>query len=399
MAGLKPIVPPEEIERRLIERAGGKAEPKVKPKVEPKVEPEHRATGKTEPVKPEPKGKVITDPKTEPTFSLEAFNKTYGLELKSPDEVKEYIENAKKYKEESPKFQELGKKYADLELKSKVNPFADEVAQTINEMRKAGEPIEKIRAFIDFQSVDLAKMTNEEKMIKAYQLRDGLTEKEARIAFDDEYSIKEGDYEIDEDGDVEKQREKIARQIEKDNIRLKRDAKGIDSFLSDYKKTVSTVEKPEEKFKKSWNEYVPQVKEVAPVIANSYKGFEISLNGKQGEEGRPFKLQVPDDFRKEIPQMVENFLMSEFASGHPVTLNQEGVGRINTYLDGVLKAAYFDKYIVDSNIHTESTTEERVTNKFSNSQPRKTDKAPVELPDALKQWKQERLKPRHKIFS
>jgi len=186
---------------------------------------------------------------------------------------------------------------------------------------------------------------------------------------------------------------------ETENIRLKRDAKGIDSFLSDYKKTVSTVEKPEDKFKKDWNDYVPQVKEVAPVIANSYKGLEISLNGKQGEEGRPFKMQVPDDFRKEIPQMVENFLLNEFASGHPVKLNQEGIGKINTYLDGVLKAAYFDKYIVDSNIHTESTTEERITNKFSNSNPKKVDKAPVELPDALKQWKQERLKKRQNIFS
>lgn len=360
MAGTVTVPPSPEVSKipNKEELAARFAPKKAEPaKVEP---PKEAAKGASKPA----------EPAKAQEFPLETFNKTYNTEFKSPDELKAILENNKKYGETTQKYEEIAKKYRDLEEKSKVNPFADDFAKTINEMRRNGDSPEKIKAFVEINAVDFEKMSNEDKMIWSYRLKNGLTEKEARIALEDEYSIREEDYELSEDldgEDLKKAKEKIARQIEKETIRLKRDANGVVDSLLEYKKKVSTVEKPEDAFNKKWSEYEPNVKEIAPVIAENYKGLKgIPLSaGKEGDV-LTFDFEVPDEFKKAIPSLVNDYLLGEFAQGRPVNLNADGLKQVYRHLDLTLKGYAFDKFILDSNIHTASKVREEMANKFSN---------------------------------
>lgn len=397
MPELKPIVDPAEASRRIAEKKGfipkqEAAQPQQveqqAPKQEaPKQEPVKQVQQQAQPVKQEqPKA----EPKSNP-FDIEAFNKTFGTQHKSPDEIKGYFDADKKYKETDSKYQELNKKYTDLELKSKTSPFADPFVEKLNEMKKSGASKDQIKAFVKLNEIgDIASLDVKDRAILKSQLSEGLTEREATRLFNKDYKLDISQYpDLDEAEALER--------IEDEKIRLKRDSKGIDSFLSDYVKEVSTVRNPEQEFSSKWKEIEPKVKDIAPVIAESYEGIKMNLNGKKGDDAIEFAFQVPDEFRKEIPNIVEQYHLSEFAQGRPVPMTQEGLQRTKEYISTVLKAQYFDKFMLDAANHAESVTTERMANKYSNSGRKAAgDQPPVqnEPIDTRSQYKQNVLRPR-----
>lgn len=388
MPELKPIVAPEEASRRIAEKKG--FIPKEQP-AQPPVEQAAPVEAKQPAQKPVEQKPQEPKVETKNPFDIEAFNKTFGTQHKSADELKGYFEADKKYKETHSKFEELNKKYTDLELKSKSNPFADSYVEKLNELKKSGASKDQIKAFNKLNEIgDIASLDIKDRVILKSQLSEGLTEKEATRLFNKDYKLDISQYpDLNEDEALER--------IEDEKIRLKRDSKGIDSFLSDYVKEVSTVRNPEQEFQSKWKEIEPKVNDIAPAIAESYEGIKMNLNGKKGDEAIDFTFQVPDDFRKEIPNIVREYHLSEFAQGRPVPMTQDGVQRTKDYVSTVLKAQYFDKFMLDAANHAESVTTERMANKYSNSGKKPTgDKPPVpdEPIDTRSQYKQNILRGR-----
>lgn len=303
------------------------------------------------------------------TIFLENFNKQFGTTYENPAAIEAIIASSKGLSDLQPKYEDLNTRFNALELKSQVDPFADAVVKGLNDLKKSGASIEKQQAYMFINSMDLDSMGIEEKTLLTYRLRDGLTPQEAAIAFVDEYAIAESDYEINEDDeDVEAQKVKIRKQIQSENIRLKRDATVVNEYLNGYKKEASTVENPEDVFTKKWNEYEPSVKEIPLSIQSNYKGAQgVALNVvKEGDPER-FDFEMPDDFKKEIPRLVGDFIKQEFAAGRPLTMNDAGVTQINKHLDKIMWSVYGPKYVMDAGIHMYSKATEDMANKNSNS--------------------------------
>lgn len=375
------IVSMEEIGERIKKTQGG--EVAAKPEVKPEVNPE---------AKPEAKPEV----KSEEKIDLDTFNKKFGTTIENEDQLKERLSAFDKYKELDPKYSDLEKRYNDL---AKIDPFANEIVKGFNDLVANNADPQSLQAYVRLNTIDTEKLDPSDKFILTYQLRDGLNEKEAQISFQDEYKTDKSQYEFDpyEPDEVEN----VEKQIEKEKIRLKRDSKGIDSFLSDYKKEVSKVEKPDDLSKK-WKEYEPNVKQLSPKVAEKYEGLKaVPLTVADGNnEAITFDFQVPDDFREKIPQLVESFLAGKFATGDPLTLNEDGLKQIKNHLDLTLKAHWFDKYLVDSNMHTSSTIREQMANKYSNSNPvERGNKIPQKVADALTEFKKKQLEGQPKVFS
>jgi len=379
MPELKPIVAPEEASRRIAEKKG--FTPKQEPAAEKPIQPAQPASQLKPEVKPESKPNP---------FDIEGFNKFFGTQHKSVDEIKSYFDADKKFKDTEEKYNKLTKDFTDLKAKSQTNPFADSFVEKLNEMKKAGASNDQINAFVKLNSMDINGMDSRQKAILKYQLSDGLTEREATRLFNKEYKLDSSHYpDLSED--------EIQERIEDENIRLKRDSKGIDSFLSDYVKKVSTVENPEQVFASKWKEYEPKVRDFASTIADSYEGIKMNLNGKKGDEAIEFGFQVPEDFKKEIPNIIREYHLSEFAKGSPVPMTQDGVRQTKEYVTRVLKAEFFDKYMLDGANHVESLITQKMANKYTSSGKVKGDQAPApdEPKDTRSQYKQNVLRPRH----
>lgn len=382
---MEPVVDAAEIARRIT--GGKKAEDKSVEKATEKTNESTAEKNTGKPVSPTEK-KVAETPKE---FTLESFNTEFGTKLEKNEDIRSFIDSHGKYNELTPKYEELQTKYNKLELDSKVDPFADDFVKGLNDLVKNGATANQREAYVKLNSVDFDALSPEDRVKLSYELKDGLTAHEARVSFDDEFSINERDYEIDEDGDEEKQKNDIVRQIEKEKIRLKKESNIAGTYLKDYRKEISA--KPENQLEKQWKEYEPKTKEIASGIANSYSGFEIA-NGKEGDDARKYSIAVPEDFKKQIPKIVENYLAGQFASEQPVTLNEQGINQIKSYIDLTLKAVHFDKFMLESNANTEADVTEKMTNKFSNSgDPKKGDHTSTneERKDSVSLYKQKML--------
>lgn len=398
------VVSPEDINQRMLEKRGLATLPPPKEAANPITEipkPQIAAPVQTTP----PPAKPATPPveKAEPQFDVEGYNKVFGTQHKTQDEIKAIYENDKKYKEQ---LTDLNRKYAELSLKSKESPFADESVAKINEMRKLGYTNKQIKSFLEVQDLDISKLENKDKFLKTYELRDGLTEVKAQKLFNSQYKIDRSQYNYDksalDDTEIAAKEAEIADKIEIENIRLEQDARGIDSFLSEYKTKTSTVENPQEAFNNKWKQVEPSVKEISSAFANTYDGLKTSFKVDKDGESIDFTYQVSDEFRKAIPQIIEDYCLSQFAQNRPVPLNQEGMKQVKNHVDRVLKAEMFDKYVVDSGIHLYSKAVEMMANKNSNGSKKQIDQPPVDTTkplDSRDAYKQKMLQPRRQGIS
>lgn len=391
------VVSPQDANQRILERKGLAAKAEIPNPI--------KETPKSEPPPTTPPAKVETPP-TPPAFDVAGYNKAFGKEHKTTDEIKSLYDYEDKYKKRDTEFTELNKKYSELTLKSKESPFADELAAKVNQMRKNGATTQQIKSFIEVTDLDLAKLDPKSKFVKTYELRDGLTEVKAQKLFNSQYKIDRSQYNYDkatlDETEIAQKEVEIADKIEIENIRLEQDARGIDSFLSEYKTKVSTVENQQEAFNKQWKQVEPAVKEVASAFANTYAGLKTSFKVDKDEEPIDFAYQVSDEFRNAIPQILEDYWISELAQGRPVSLNQDGLKQAKNYVDRVLKAEMFDKYAMDSGVHLYSKAVEKMANKFSNGGKKQIDQPPVDTgkpKDSRDAYKEQTLKPRRQGIS
>ena len=88
-------------------------------------------------------------PSVSPNDWLKSYVEATGHTAQSPEEIKEALAFKDKY-------QDLNTRYSDLEAKSKVSPYANELVKTLNEMYANGAKESEVKTFIELQNVDTA---------------------------------------------------------------------------------------------------------------------------------------------------------------------------------------------------------------------------------------------------
>lgn len=136
-----------------------------------------------------------------PESWLDLMNKDFGMQFKTPDEVKEYFERAKKVSEYEPKLTEYEQQTHNYkkqleEAKRSLNPleyFSSEDAYRAEQMKKLF-PDKSPGVLQELATRDISKMDNVELVIKGVMLSDKeLSYEDARDYVTEEYKIEDAD--------------------------------------------------------------------------------------------------------------------------------------------------------------------------------------------------------------
>lgn len=231
----------------------------------------------------------------------------------------------------STEFIAMQTELTQLREQVKADPFANDFVKTINQMQMDGKSPEQVKAFIHLQDLgDISKLSPMDAMIEAKVLRDGRDADIARKQI-------EMKYQLSNDMDPE-----VRKVIE---ANMMDDAKSDYEFLQSQKKDLATpvVRTPTDAVQTLSKETIlAQVASVKEKVKDQFNTLgEINLNGKVDKDGKPtadavmFDLPIPNEFKAQIPQLVEDFFVN---SGVAVTKENMATAL------GIVNYELFDKY-------------------------------------------------------
>ena len=298
----------------------------VEPTADVLQEPTEPEVVSDTPVEPEPTAEptVIVD---EPTVEAAADEPTEEKPLSFEEGWKQ------NFGDTSP--QDFLKEYKTLKEQVQKDPYANDFTKKLNELYNNGESPEKIKSFIEAQSIDKEAMSDEDKLVWRMKMEDGVSEREARLLIRDQYKISIEDYGVDldslDDDERAKKEAEINRKIEVEKTKMKREARQADSFIDDHiiKVSTPTVKEDEkvvtERISKSVETYTAKFdKEYSGLIG------EMEITG--GENPLKFRPAMIEGWKPVIKDMVTAALQ----------LNPDGD---EAYIREVLKRRYIaDNY-------------------------------------------------------
>lgn len=215
----------------------------------------------------------------------------------------------------------------NTELKAKVNtdPFANELSKKFNELLKGGAKPEQVDAFLKLNKHDnFESMSPYDVKLLALQVKEGLTEKEAKEYIDDEYKLNPDEHD--------------ESTIAKGQIRLKLHSNADREFLNGYKAKVSTapVSQREVQEAAAQEQHVKHVNTLAPIAKDVLKGISFTnqnINGKADDKAIFADFTPSEESLKSLPEKVAQFINGEGAN---IPANAEGAQRINDFAESVL---------------------------------------------------------------
>jgi len=284
---------------------------------------------------------------------LSELRKNTGIDVNSVDDVKSYFDKALKIDDYAKRLEDAEREKEALRQKTEINPFANEREAKRNELLKAGASPDQINAFEKINQVDLSQVSPLEQMKLALQFREGLSEREANLYLSDKYKLDTEVYTPEE--------------IERDQVRMKVEAKRDLEFLLQHKVNVSTVPAdPREANERALREQeAVYIRNAEPVVNDILKNIEpfkgFSLNGKQGTEAETVDLPMSEGFKERIAPDV-----LAYAKAMRLDLNTNaGKEQLSSFIINLAKQQNFDNAVR----HAAAERERKVRQSLENPSP------------------------------
>lgn len=253
---------------------------------------------------PAPQAESTPPPAPSQNDWLKNYVEATGHTVQSADEIKEALEFRNKY-------QELNSRYSDLEAKSKVSPYANDLVKTLNELYANGAKPEEVKTFLELQNTDTTingiddYVSKGERFIKlrmAYE-KPFLTPNEVEGLYNKQF----GD--LDHDDAIAMAEFKSAAHDAKTFIDAKKVSAAQPESILQFKQTAEQ----KAQFEANVKSYV-----------GSVKGIEHPFEFKNGDEKDTLRFKATTEQENAIQQVLQNILISRNIA--PI---QDNVQKIN----------------------------------------------------------------------
>lgn len=272
---------------------------------------------------------------------FQKFGEVSGLEVKSEDDVKNFVEQANTTRTS------LEAQVAELQTKLNDNQFADSYERLRSEIKRSGGSKEQLKALDSLNEVgNLDELTPFDVAVKKRVLVDKMPEDIAK-------TIVAKKYDIDLDADVNDMSSEEKSDHDRKQWEMKSEVKADLEELKKFKVDVeaSAVQQADNtklQQEVQRQEILTNVKNLSPDLMAKYPGpgsFKVPVSLQQGAEPIAFesKFDVPKEYRDQIPSMMESYFTD---LNKPV--NEETLKEFLGYLDHNLKATYMDKIVNDA---------------------------------------------------
>lgn len=323
------------------------AQPPVAPPVTPPVEtPPAQSTPPTD--------KPVEAPAAEPVINLDAeLEKISGGAIKTKDEISALIEKANKLSEYENRLKQFEEENTSLKAKANTDPFANDYIKRLNDLTKAGANDSQIQAFTKLNKADLDGLSPIDARLLALQVKNGISEEEAKIYINSSYKLNPEEYD--------------EATIAAENIRLKVDAQGDREFLKTHKAEVSTppvneTERLQQEYQQKATEHVNKLAPIAKDVLNNVNFKGLSINGKQGDQNITADFDVSDDSKANLHKLVDNYVQNNWEN---IPANEEGKQLIENYAKNLLIIQNYQSWIA----HAASVRETQVRAEYHNPTP------------------------------
>ncbi len=245
--------------------------------------------------------------------------------VKNPTELAAILEKYGTISDFESKIAELDNENTSLKAKVNTDPFANELSKKFNDLLKGGAKPEQVDAFLKLNKHDnFESMSPYDVKLLALQVKEGLTEKEAKIYLDSAYKLNADE----NDEDV----------IAREQIRLKVDARADREFLNAHKAQVSEVpaSKQEAEHQALVEKQTAHINQLAPLAKEALKGISFSnqnINGKADDKAIFADFTPSEESLKSLPEKVAQFLQNE---GLNIPANEQGSQRIQDFAKSIL---------------------------------------------------------------
>jgi hypothetical protein len=290
----------------------GKAAPQAPPIEEQTPQtPETPAAPVTPPAQDTPPTTETNTPNNptpeQPTFNLDAeLEKISGGAIKSQTEIAAILERSNKVADLEGRLSTFEKENNDLKAKVSTDPFANDYTKRLNELYKSGASDTQIQAFTTLNKVaNLEGLAASDARILALQIKNGLTEDEAKTYLASTYKLNPDEYD--------------EATIKAEEIRLKVDANADREFLKTHKAEVSKipesqVDVQQRELQQKQTQEVAKLQPVAKSVLNTAKDLfkGLSLNGKDGDQAVKGDFEVSEQSLKNVQPLVDKFIESNW---------------------------------------------------------------------------------------
>lgn len=233
----------------------------------------------------------VIAPSVSPNDWLKNYVEATGHTVQTPDEIKEALAFKDKY-------QELNTRYSDLEAKSKVSPYANDLVKTLNELYANGAKESEVKAFIDLQNIDTEIQTPDDYIAKGESLIKAQMKHEkpflSKKAIDALYEKKYGYFDRDDELSV---------------AEFQSDAHSAKAYI-DAKKVSAAQPDSIVQFRQT-AEQAQQLENNIKAYVGTVKGIEAPFEFKIGNNAEKFVFKASSEQESMLQQVLANSLMSK----------------------------------------------------------------------------------------
>lgn len=245
--------------------------------------------------------------------------------IKNSTDLAGLLEKSSQFSDFESRLQALDEENTSLKAKVNTDPFANDLSKKFNDLLKGGAKPEQVDAFLKLNKHDsFESMSAYDAKLLALQVKEGLTEKEAKIYLESSYKLNPDEHD----------EETIARE----QIRLKVDARGDREFLTAHKAQVSKAPASEyEQQQQLLQEKQGQhIEKLAPIAKNALKDISfanVNINGKADDKAIFADFTPSEESIKNLLPKVEQFIKNEWNN---IPANEDGARRISEFAKSIL---------------------------------------------------------------
>lgn len=296
-----------------------------------------------EPVTPptnEPNKPIDTPTPEQPTFNFDAeLEKISGGAIKTQAEIAAIIERSNKVADLEGRLSNFEKENNDLKAKVSTDPFANEYTKRLNELYKSGASDTQIQAFTTLNKVaNLEGLAASDARILALQIKNGLTEDEAKTYLASTYKLNPEEHD--------------EATIKAEEIRLKVDANADREFLKTQKAEASIIPErasdiAQRELEQKKTEQVAKLQPVANTVLQTAKDLfkGISLNGKDGDQNIKADFEVSPESLSKVNKAVSDLIQNRWDA---IPANEEGRKTLEDFARNILIQENYKTMIVNA---------------------------------------------------
>lgn len=245
--------------------------------------------------------------------------------VKTKEELAGVLDKYSQFDDFESRLQALDSENTELKAKVATDPFANDLSKKFNDLLKGGAKPEQVDAFLKLNKHDnFESMSAYDAKLLALQVKEGLTEKEAKVYLESSYKLNPDEHD----------EETIARE----QIRLKVDARGDREFLTAHKAQVSQApaSEYEQQQQIQQQKQSQHIDKLAPLAKNALQSISfagININGKADDKAITADFTPSTESMAALPDKVAQFIKSEWAN---IPANEDGAKRISDFAKSIL---------------------------------------------------------------